>query len=104
MSGNKNLILLAVLYVRVPQLVLTLFYRWLHSGNVFTAISILGLPNFMTHLGIRVINPTIFCRFLVSKNDEKETLLKTVSHSVQQNVEPDHNGTAAERTMAAPAR
>lgn len=45
-------------------------------NSFFTAISSLGLPNFVTHLGLRAINPTKFCRFAVPKNDDKSTLLR----------------------------
>jgi len=43
--------------------------------NLFTAISTLGLPNFVTYVGLRAINPRKFCRRTVHKNDDKETLL-----------------------------
>jgi len=68
----------------------------------FTAISSLGLPNFVTHLGLHAIKLTKFRSVAVHKNDDEGTLLRQY-HSVQQNVEPDHNRIAAERTMATAA-
>jgi len=40
----------------------------------YTTISTLCLPNFVTHVELRAINATKFCRFAVPKNDN-ETLL-----------------------------